>query len=170
MKGLEDEGLVEYIPYRGCFALGFTRQDIDDIYEVRKALELLTIDWAIDKITDAEIEELRLQCKKMEEYTAKFETEKAIGLNSSFHDIIYRAAGSRFMTQVLHSYKGYIDRAKKEVMYNQNYLFEVIKEHNEVFNGIKMRDKKKAKKAMSDHLDGSKRRAAILYFDGKCIK
>ena len=38
-KQLESEGLIDYIPNRGCFAKGFTHQDIEDIYSVRKALE-----------------------------------------------------------------------------------------------------------------------------------
>ncbi|MBQ1228673.1 MAG: GntR family transcriptional regulator, partial [Firmicutes bacterium] len=40
-KQLENEGLIDYIPNRGCFAKGFTRQDIEDIYAVRKALEII---------------------------------------------------------------------------------------------------------------------------------
>ena len=37
-KLLENEGLIDYVPNRGCFAKGFTKQDIDDIYAVRTAL------------------------------------------------------------------------------------------------------------------------------------
>ena len=37
-KQLEDEGLIEYVPNRGCFARGFTRRDVEDIYSIRKAL------------------------------------------------------------------------------------------------------------------------------------
>ena len=40
-KLLENEGLIDYIPNRGCFAKGFTKQDVDDIYAVRAALEML---------------------------------------------------------------------------------------------------------------------------------
>ena len=42
-KQLENEGLIDYIPNRGCFAKGFTRQDIEDIYAVRKSLEILAL-------------------------------------------------------------------------------------------------------------------------------
>ena len=42
-KQLESEGLIYYIPNRGCFAKGFTKRDIEDIYAVRKALEVLAV-------------------------------------------------------------------------------------------------------------------------------
>src|SRR6056297_418481 len=49
-KMLEEEDLIDYYPYRGCFAKGFTKEDIADVYAVRKALEVLAIEWAVDKI------------------------------------------------------------------------------------------------------------------------
>ena len=30
-KQLENEGLIDYVPNRGCFAKGFTSQDIEDL-------------------------------------------------------------------------------------------------------------------------------------------
>ena len=54
-KELEEEGLIEYIPNKGCFAKGFTRRDIEDVYAVRKVLEELTVEWAVSRITDEEV-------------------------------------------------------------------------------------------------------------------
>ena len=36
-KILENEGLIDYVPNRGCFAKGFTKQDVEDIYAVRES-------------------------------------------------------------------------------------------------------------------------------------
>lgn len=60
-KLLENEGLIDYVPNRGCFAKGFTRRDIEDIYAVRKALEVLSVEWAVERITPQQIEELQEQ-------------------------------------------------------------------------------------------------------------
>lgn len=168
-KLLEKEGLIEYIPNRGCFAKGFTQRDIDDIYDVRKALEMLTLEWAVDRITSEEIEELRLQCDLMEKYTRRKDTDRAIEFNSKFHDIIYIASGSRFITQILHSYKDYINCARAKVLYNQDYLYRVIDEHKDILDAITARDKERAKAAMAAHLDGAKERAQQAYFEKKGI-
>ena len=50
-KQLENEGLIDYVPNRGCFAKGFTQQDVDDIYAVRTALEQLAVERAVQRIT-----------------------------------------------------------------------------------------------------------------------
>ena len=163
-RQLEKDGLIEYVPNRGCFAKGFTRRDIDDIYAVRKALEALTVEWAVSRITDGQIAELREQCDLMEFYTDRKESKKAIQMNSSFHDIIYTAAGSRFMAQVLRSYKDYITQTRKAVFYNEEYLKEVLNEHKCILAAIEEKDAEKAKQAMEAHLDGSKRRAESTYF------
>ena len=162
-KNLEEEGLIDYIPHRGCFAKGFTKRDIDDIYSIRTALEILAVEWATERITDDQIDELEKQCDIMEFYTMKDDDKKALATNSSFHEVIYNATGSRFMAQALRSYKSYIAQTRREVFYNKEYIEEVLKEHRGILEAIKAKDVDKAKLAMKNHLDGSKRRAEKIY-------
>jgi len=162
-KQLENEGLIDYIPNRGCFAKGFTRQDIEDIYAVRKALEVLSVEWAVKRITPADIKKLHDQCDLMEFYTARKDSKKVLETNTDFHDIIYNATGSRFMAQVLRSYKEYIEQTRKVIFYEQQYLEEILTEHKAILAALESGDKDRATKAMADHLDGSRRRAETIY-------
>lgn len=163
-KQLEDEGLIDYIPNRGCFAKGFTHRDIEDIYAVRKALELLAVEWAVERITDEEIERLQEQSDLMEFYTDRNDSKKVLEINAQFHDVIYHAAGSRFMAQVLRSYKSYIDQTRKAIYDEQEeYLQEILVEHKTILDAIRNRDMDGAKAAMGSHLDGSRRRAKFIY-------
>jgi len=66
---LEEEGLLDYLPNRGCYAKGFTKRDVSDIYTVREALEEIAMTWACERITDEEIERLEEQCELMDFYT-----------------------------------------------------------------------------------------------------
>ncbi len=43
------------------------------------------------------------------------------------------------------------------------YLEEIFAEHKAILDSIKERDVVKAKEAMARHLDGSKRRAQVVY-------
>ncbi|MBR5315667.1 MAG: GntR family transcriptional regulator [Firmicutes bacterium] len=162
-KQLENEGLIDYIPNRGCFAKGFTRQDIEDIYAVRKSLEILAVEWAVTRINQEQIASLQEQSDLMEFYTARKDSKKVLEVNQSFHDVIYNATGSRFMAQVLRSYKEYIEQTRKVIFYEQDYLEEIFIEHKRILDAIIDRDVEKAKLAMADHLDGSQRRAKFLY-------
>jgi len=162
-KLLENEGLIDYIPNRGCFAKGFTRQDIEDIYAVRKALEIMAVEWAVSRISDKQIEALQEQSELMEFYTAKKDSDKVLELNSSYHDIIYDAAGSRFMAQILRSYKEYIAQTRRIILYEQSYLEEILQEHKNILEAIIARNAEDAKNAMAEHLEMSQRRAKLQY-------
>jgi len=162
-KQLENEGLIDYIPNRGCFAKGFTRQDIEDIYAVRKALEVLAVEWAVSRIDDEQLAELQRQSDLMEFYTTRKDSKRVLEVNADFHDIIYNAAGSRFMAQVLRSYKEYIEQTRKVLYYEQDCLTDIFSEHREILEAIKRRDSAGAKAAMARHLEGSQRRAKFVY-------
>lgn len=162
-KLLENEGLIDYVPNRGCFAKGFTRRDIEDIYAVRKALEVLSVEWAVERITPQQIEELQEQSDLMEFYTGRKDGKKVLEINSDFHGVIYNATGSRFMAQVLRSYKDYIEQTRKVLYYEKEYLEEIFAEHREILEAIKARDAARAKEAMAKHLEGSQRRAKFIY-------
>ena len=131
-KLLENEGLIDYIPNRGCFAKGFTKQDVEDIYAVRESLEELAVMWAVE-------------------------------LNSGFHDVIYASARSRFLAQVLRSYKAYLDKTRKSFFYEQGYLESILKEHRAILGAIKERNRERAAETMKQHLTASQQRAERIW-------
>lgn len=162
-KLLENEGLIDYIPNRGCFAKGFTKQDVDDIYAVRAALEMLAVERAVERITDSEVTALEEEWELMEFYVRKKDSQKVLELNTAFHDIIYASTRSRFMAQVLRSYKGYIDKTRKSVFYDEAYLEAILNEHGEILDAIKRKDKEKAIGAVYRHLEKSQDRAETMW-------
>ena len=68
-KQLTKEGLINYIPNKGCFAKGFTQKDMADVYAVRKAVEELAITRAVENATDENISALKDQLDLMSFYT-----------------------------------------------------------------------------------------------------
>ena len=162
-KLLENEGLIDYIPNRGCFAKGFTKQDVDDIYAVREALEELAVRWAVERITPEEITALEEQVDLMEFYSKKKDKKKVLELNATFHDVIYASARSRFLAQVLRSYKEYIEKTRKSIFYEQSYLESILREHRAIFEAISERDAEKAVEAISKHLAASQDRAESVW-------
>ena len=162
-KQLSEEGLLDYVPNRGCFAKGFTKRDVADIYTVRESLEKIAVTWACERITDDEIERLSEQFELMEFYTMKRDAKRILDLNNAFHGIIYEAARSRFLAQVLNSYKAYLDKARKTIFYSDEFLDDIQQEHKELFEAIKERDTERSIKAIQQHLAGSRRRTESLW-------
>lgn len=158
-KKLESEGLVENIPNRGFFARGFTKRDIRDIYEVRKALEALAIEWAVDRISKEELRRLEELVALMAFYTGEKNFAKVLEVNRDFHETIYRASESRFMAQILRSYQDYVQQARRTTVYEVEYLKEILNEHEAILGAMKNKNAKEAIKLTNQHLDNSKKRA-----------
>jgi GntR family transcriptional regulator, rspAB operon transcriptional repressor len=158
-KQLETEGLMESIPNRGSFALGFSKQDLEDIYSVRAAVEGLAVRWAAARITPEEITMLQDEYDIMEFYTRKKNSRRVMESNKRFHEIVYHASRSRFLIQILTSYQEYIQQSKKVNVYCGDNLDEILKEHLEIFRALRIRDADKAQEKILVHLSNSQVRA-----------
>lgn len=158
-KQLELEGLIENIPNRGAFVLGFSEQDIEDIYELRKAYEIIAIKWAIERITEEEMRDLQEAYDLMEFYTIKGEAERMLSINTRFHEIIYKSTHSRFLEQILRSYQFYIKKTREVALQVEGKMNDVINEHYKILEAFKEKDISKGTKAIITHLDNSRERA-----------
>ncbi len=162
-KQLEEEGLIEYVPNKGCFAKGFTKRDIEDVYAVRKVLEELTVEWAVKRITDEEVQAMANKCQEMQGYVDQADSARVLATNKEFHEIIYHATGSRFMSQVLRSYKEYIEQTTRPIFYEPRFLQQIVDEHRAIVDAFEKRDTDKAVAAMSRHMTNSMGRAEYVY-------
>lgn len=158
-KQLEKEGLIQTIPNRGSFTIGFTKQDIQDIYEVRAAVEMLAVERAAANITDEELAGMQEIYDMMEFYTKRRASKKILELNRTFHGIIYNASESRFLSQVLKSYQTYVEQTRRVTVYNDENLEQILREHGEILEALKSRDLSKCLEKTSVHLSNSKARA-----------
>ena len=160
-RQLELEGFIETIPNRGAFVVGFSDQDIQDMYELRKSYELLAVKWAIERITKEEFERLEEAFEFMEFYTQKKDYEKMLNINMSFHELIYKASHNRMLYHILSSYQLYIKQSKVS---NRNgrssdYLDEILEEHRAIFDAFKEKNIEAGIAAVTKHLDNAKNRA-----------
>ena len=160
-RQLELEGFIETIPNRGAFVVGFSMQDIHDMYELRKSYEVLSVKWAIERITKEEYEKLEESFEFMEFYTQKKDVEKMLNINMNFHELIYKASHNRMLYHILSSYQLYIkqSRATSRSDVSSGYLDEILTEHRAIFEAFKNKDVEAGIEAVSKHLDNAKQRA-----------
>lgn len=155
LRQLEMEGLIETIPNRGAFVIGFSAQDMSDMYELRKVYEVQAVRWAIERITDEEMEDLEETFEFMEFYTQKNDIDKMLNINTGFHQLIYTASHNRMLQHVLSSYQIYIKHSRKPSPYPENYLAEVLEEHRAIFQAFKDKDIEAGTIAMKKHMESS---------------
>ena len=66
LRKLERDGLVEYVMRRGVIVHAFTTEDVDQIYTIRNALEMLTLPYIIENATAEDIASLREKLAEMD--------------------------------------------------------------------------------------------------------
>lgn len=158
LKQLETEGLIETLPNRGSFALGLTREDIQDIYAVRTAVEALAIEWAVVRISDDEVLKLKDVYERMEFYSAKLDSRKVLELNQEFHQVLYNASGSRFLAHILKSYQEFVEKTRKATVYNKENLSIILEEHGQILEAVQERNPGRAVERIQIHLNNSRKR------------
>ncbi len=164
LRQLEADGLIENIPHRGAFAIGLTRRDISDLFDLRAQFEMKAVEWAIMRMDDEGIEHLRENIEFMEFYTLKGDTEKVLTFNSQFHNIIYQGTGNRMLYQTLHTYQTYLKHSAPPKTFSDDYLNTILSEHRAIFNAFESKNPEEGRQAMQYHMDQSKLRRMSKFF------
>ena len=158
LRQLEADGLVENILNRGAFVVGMSAQDYEDMFELRKAYEVQAVKWAIERITEEEMDRLEETFEFMEFYTLRNDIDKMLTINSGFHQVIYEASHNRMLKKLLSSYQNYLKYKGIESAYDDDYLTTVLEEHRAIFKAFKDKDVKAGTLAMEMHIDRARER------------
>ncbi len=94
----------------GSFVEGISKDDIQDIYEIRSLLEGLCAKKAVTGITDKELEELEENLYLTEFHIQKEHFEQILELDNRFHEILYEASKSKMLKHVLSDFHHYVER------------------------------------------------------------
>ncbi|MBV8814284.1 MAG: GntR family transcriptional regulator [Verrucomicrobia bacterium] len=98
LKVLSHEGLVEILPNRGARVVRLLLEDVRHLFEVIGALESLAGRLACERITDAEICEIRAIHYQMQASFIRRDLPEYFRLNQSIHRRIVAAAGNPVLT------------------------------------------------------------------------
>ncbi len=158
LRQLEENGLVENRLNRGAFVIGLTEQDYEDMFELRKAYEVQAVKWAIQRITDEEMEKLEETFEFMEFYTMRNDIDKMLVINAGFHQVIYEASHNRMLRKLLSSYQSFLKYKDAGSIYESNYLTTVLEEHRAIFKAFTDKDVQAGAEAMEIHIDRAKAR------------
>lgn len=152
LKQLELEGLVVSVPNKGVYVKGFSPRDIDDMFEIRLALEGLAIQLAIERMDDIHLQKIKDVFELMEFYTMKKDHEKINDLNILYHETIYQATQSTYFEQLLKDIHYYVSVTSRHSITQPARLESAIVEHKAILDSIIEGDKEKAKNTIQKHI------------------
>ena len=113
---LELEGLVTMVPRRGAEVAQITEKSMNDVLEVRRALDALCAELACERITQEGLAALKQACDYFEQCVAGKDILKIAQADVALHDIIVQATGNQRLIQLVNNLSEQMYRDRKSVV------------------------------------------------------
>ena len=152
IRKLELEGLVLMIPRKGAEVAEITIKDLEDVLEVRAALEELAVCDACENITEEQILALKEAADNFQAALESDDLVKCAETDMAFHEIIYSATNNKRLLQILNNLREQMYRYRMEYVKDIRQRSNLVEEHRELLDAISSRDSIKAKELTKTHL------------------
>lgn len=156
LRKLERDGLVEYVLRRGVVVRAFTLADVEEIYTIRNALEMLTLPSIIENATAEDIRSMREKLHKMDTCIAKSDIEGLSPLARAFHDQLTSISGLNRILRVIQSQDEYIRRFSAVSIARETRRKTAHEEHYKLVELVEQKDLPSFEKLMRKHIERSK--------------
>lgn len=156
LHSLELEGLIESIPRVGYVVKPTHPQEVGEICEIRRVIEELAIQWAMEKAYDRLVKELKENILLAEEKVSSGEIKAFIELDALFHEIIARHSGSQRLLELAQTLRRHMLRYRIQSIYLADNVWRAIEGHKRILEAVERRDRSTVQEAIRRHLEQSK--------------
>lgn len=157
LNQLEREGLVESQPHRGYFVPILDLKTAEELLDLRMMLDSYAAALAVDKISDAGIEELKGVMHRLADFAARADLAiedlaEEVRVGMQIHEIIARETDHRFLYETLRHLYGRLSLLIwVDVLWVDKWDL-TRAEHKEIVEAIIARDKDRAVAAAKVHV------------------
>lgn len=152
MRMLEKEGLVVMPPRKSVRVANISPKMLQDVLEVRCALEELSAELACRNMTREGIRKLQNANHSMEEAIRRKQLMKIAQYDEEFHDTIYRIADNQKLTMVLNNLREQMFRYRLEYIKDEQVRYTILSEHCKIIDAMESGDSVAAKKIITLHI------------------
>ncbi|MEZ6044163.1 MAG: GntR family transcriptional regulator [Planctomycetaceae bacterium] len=161
---LSTEGLVVHKPRSGVYVRQPSLEEMQELYEIREALESKAAGMAAERMREHDVKELGKLCAKMRTLAARCRqskghkatkslTDQFLANDLDFHLLLLRGAGNKRMLQLVQEFKlmtrifGHVP-----VQHDLGIMARSYRHHMTVYKAIERRDKQAASYWMAQHI------------------
>lgn len=152
IRMLEQEGLAITIPRKGAEVAKMTEKDMEDVLQIREALDALAVQIACDKMTEQQLSKLSFEVKSFKRSIEANDLQRIISCDVEFHDIIYQSTNNPKLISLINSLREQMYRYRVEYLKDPKNYPVLSKEHEDIARALNERDKEKVTKLMSEHI------------------
>jgi DNA-binding GntR family transcriptional regulator len=150
---LERDDLVSRLPKGGFAVREFTKEDVEEIFGIRIALESYAAYLAAIHITEEKISTLEKKATESVNALEKGEDEKAVQLHTEFHDFLYKSCKSKKLTEMINNFRDYFYRYRSALLHAPGGFKTSISGHHQMIDAMKKKNPKLVEKLVRSHLE-----------------
>lgn len=151
---LAAEGLLDIQSRRGTYVSRVDARELAETFEIRRALEVLAGELAVEHVTPADIEKLQSLIAEMEASAEHQDVARHLEKNFEFHETIIGLSGNQKLLTVYRQLRTPIHIAGVHHR-SANWVERVAqeqREHRAIVRALKQRDAEAVTRAMTEHL------------------
>lgn len=158
---LQRDGLVEIVPHRGAFVRWPSPKDIDDVFDVRIAIEEMALRKAFPRLVEKTLRSLLADCERQVATLPTLSHHAVEDLSVEVHMAILRAAGNERMASLIRQFREQVYRGGALYRTPDGRLSEprvrrIIADHQELLVALLTRDLDEAARVLERHLAAMK--------------
>ena len=159
LRVLTSYGFIRKLPNRSYVVKQYTTEEIEELYEVRQALELYTVERLAAQDTpsqhQADLEDLQHTWDELLKEPSKKPEEFAI-LDTLFHDTLARVLGNTFLLRSLRTINERLTLFRLLDFENPERAERTCRQHLEILNRILTKDAVGAREAMRENIEAGR--------------
>ena len=152
IRMLEQEGLAVTMPRRGAEVAKMTMKDMEDVLEIREALDELAARLACHRITEEQLGRLKEAKAAFDQCTVSHDVKTIAEADVAFHDVIYEATCNPKLVSLLNNLREQIYRYRVEYIKDEKNHPRLKKEHEAIYKAICNRNPAEAAQATDVHV------------------
>lgn len=152
IRMLEQEGLAVTMPRKGAEVAKMTLKGMEDVLEIRAALDELASQLACQRITAEQLTRLQERKREFEESLKTKDIKLIAEADVNFHDVIYEATGNPKLIYLISNLREQIYRYRMEYIKKEENHPILIQEHEAIYQSLCERNEHEAMLSIREHV------------------
>ncbi|PWM14782.1 MAG: hypothetical protein DBX97_22840 [Collinsella tanakaei] len=150
---LANQGLLTVFPYKGTYVTIITKQYLEDVYFLRRHLEVMAAEKGFPNLTDQDIQYYEELCESADEAYDRQDLYESIRSDVLFHERLFALSGSALLMETWHIIKYRIENIQSYTKPIMNARFSV--RHGAMLEAIRQRDQAGYVSSLLEHLNSN---------------
>jgi DNA-binding GntR family transcriptional regulator len=150
LNRLVAESLLSFVPNRGFFVRRLERQDVFDLYELRRSLESAAVMLAAERADARDIRALRKFWKDVLRVKVKVPAEELVAKDEEFHMRLVALSGNNEMVRALYGINARIHFVRWVDLEQRGH--DAFAEHLDLLDALEARDAARCRALVETHI------------------